>query len=311
MSEPGGWPAGQYPLSPARRDSLLARLRPGLEASVGRLGLEGSVADALQPVLLPLAAWLDQRAGAAQGAPVIGLCGAQGSGKSTLAGLLAGLLRDGFRRETALLSLDDFYLGRAARRSLAATVHPLLVTRGVPGTHDVALAGSVLDRLQRSEPTALPRFDKGLDERLPEVDWPVQRQAVDLVLFEGWCIGARPEPEARLRHAINALERDEDPDAAWRAGVNAALAGSYAALFRRLDRLVMLRVPDWDSVRRWRAQQEESLPLARRMDGPALRRFLMHYERLTRWMLEELPQRADVTLGLRRDHRFGEVRLHD
>lgn len=309
MNEPGRWPAGHDPLSSARRDSLLARLRPELEARLAALGLDGVAADALEPLLLPLAAWLDRIARSVPDVPVIGLCGAQGSGKSTLAGLLAGLLRDGFRRRAALLSLDDFYLGHAARQALAATVHPLLATRGVPGTHEVDLARSVLDRLQRGEPVAVPRFDKGLDDRLPEADWPRQDRPVDLVLFEGWCVGARPEPEARLQPAINALERDEDPHGIWRTRVNAALGGPYAALFRRLDRLVMLRVPDWDSVRRWRRQQEQALPSGQRMDGAALGRFLMHYERLTRWMIEEVPGRADVTLGLRRDHRFGNVQL--
>ncbi|HYW04797.1 MAG TPA: hypothetical protein VFA86_12730 [Gammaproteobacteria bacterium] len=309
MSEPAGWPAGRLPLSDDRRDSLLARLRPAFADRLAAPGLDGPVADALEPVLLPLAAWLDRVTQAADGVPVIGLCGAQGSGKTTLAELLAWLLREGFRRQAALLSLDDFYLGRAARQSLAATVHPLFATRGVPGTHEIGLARSVLDRLQRRQTASLPRFDKGLDDRLPESQWPTRREPVDLVLFEGWCIGARPEPGARLRRAINALERDEDPDGTWRGAVNAALAGSYAALFRRLDRLVMLHVPDWDSVRRWRRQQEQSLPSGRRMDARALRRFLMHYERLTRWMLGELPERADVTLCLRRDHRFGAVHL--
>ncbi len=186
----------------------------------------------LPPAFADLAARLHQPlartiAGWAQGREtplVVGICGPQGSGKSTLTALLAWLLEARSLR-TATLSIDDLYLTRAARERLAIEIHPLLRTRGVPGTHDPTLGLSVLDALARPEPVALPRFDKAVDDRAPTSDWPVFEGPADVVLLEGWCVGARAQPAAALADPINALERDEDPDGAWRGFANAALAG--------------------------------------------------------------------------------------
>ncbi|WP_340264632.1 kinase [Sphingobium mellinum] len=236
---------------------------------------------------------------------VLGLCGAQGSGKSTLA---AGL-KQGFERSgvpTALLSIDDLYRTRAEREALARTVHPLLRTRGVPGTHDIAIGIDAIARLDRGEPALLPRFDKGADDRLPESGWQRAEAGTRLLLLEGWCVGARPQQAAALAEPINALEREEDAQGVWRHFANDALAGSYQALFGRIDRLVLLAAPSFDVVLRWRAEQEEAL---RRsvpggdgvMTDAALARFVQHYERLTRHILAEMPGRADLVIELGED----------
>lgn len=234
---------------------------------------------------------------------VIGLCGAQGSGKSTAAETVRVRL-NGAGIACAVLSLDDFYLTAAERHDLARTVHPLLRTRGVPGTHDIALAASTFDGLAAGRPVALPRFDKARDDRAPESQWPLAPTHVQVVLFEGWCVGAVPESEAALREPINALEAEEDADGIWRRYVNAQLAGPYRALFARLDRLILLRAPGFEVVRAWRGQQERDL--RRKGGGRAsigmgeaeLDRFIQHYERLTRHILAEMPARADRTIAL-------------
>jgi D-glycerate 3-kinase len=153
--------------------------------------------------------------------------------------------------------------------------------------------------------TLLPSFDKARDDRNPPSDWTVFEGRADIVLFEGWCVGAVPQESDALSAPVNDLEATEDRDATWRRYVNDRLAGEYTALFRMLDRLVMLRVPDMASVYRFRGLQESKLaatpgagPQHFAMDGDALRRFIMHYERLTLWMLTEMPGRADVTLAL-------------
>ncbi|KQN01466.1 kinase [Sphingobium sp. Leaf26] len=239
-------------------------------------------------------AWL----AAANGPLILGLCGAQGSGKSTLAsGLQALMEQDGHR--TAILSLDDLYLGRQARAQLAADIHPLFRTRGVPGTHDVARGIALLEAAKAGEPLLLPRFDKGRDEPLPQGD--AVDGSVDLLIFEGWCVGARPQAKADLAPPVNALERDEDRHGIWRRHVNRQLRGPYAELFSWIDRLVLLAAPDFSVVRGWRGQQEEAL-LARgadrAMDAAELDRFVQHYERLTRHILAEMPARADLLLPL-------------
>lgn len=231
---------------------------------------------------------------------VIGLCGSQGSGKSTLSARVAAAIAG-----TAVLSLDDLYLTRAERQRLATQVHPLFATRGVPGTHDVDLGLATLDALIAGRRVALPRFDKARDDRTPESDWPVVGPA-RLILFEGWCVGARALPDAPLVEPINALERDEDAGGHWRQTWNAALAGDYQRLFARLDRLALLAAPAWETVFGWRLQQEHALRAAGgtrpgAMDDAGVARFISHYERLTRHILNEMPQRADLCLRLAPD----------
>lgn len=236
---------------------------------------------------------------------VVGINGAQGSGKTTLCRFLETLLVEHNLR-TVTLSLDDLYLTRTERQSLALDGHPLFTTRGVPGTHDVALGESILDDLLAGRTAALPRFDKAADDRAA-----VRRlvePSIDVVLFEGWCLGAAPQPAAALREPANALERDEDVDATWRREVNRRLATDYAELFARIDFLVMLEIEGFAAVRANRLLQERKLAAsnprgAAIMDDAALDRFLMHYERLTRWMLEEMPGRADVVIPIGPDQR--------
>ncbi len=229
----------------------------------------------------------------------VAISGAQGSGKTTLARILADeLVRVGVT--AVACSLDDFYLTRAQREALSRAEHPLLMTRGVPGTHDVELCRRVLDGLTR-RPTAMPIFDKGLDDRIDRDAWPVAGP-FDVVVIEGWCLGARPQTDEDLRAPINELERSEDADCRFRRFVNAALASRYQDLFRQFDELVFLQVPDFASVVRWRNEQEQQIPKPRRMTAAQLKRFTAHYERLTRWMKEDVPSRADLTVLLDTGH---------
>ena len=236
----------------------------------------------------------------------VGISGAQGSGKSTLVAALATRLA-GEGVSVATLSLDDLYLGRPARRALAAKVHPLFATRGPPGTHDVALGLAVLGALAKGEPVALPRFDKAADAPLPRAAWPSAAPGCQVLLLEGWCLGARPQSEAALIAPVNALEAEEDAQTHWRRHANTALAGEYQQLWARINRLILLAAPGWEVVQGWREQQEAELRARAGADAPGVMnsgevaRFVQHYERLTRHMLVELPERADVVVRLGED----------
>lgn len=271
-----------------------------IEALIAAEGLPDDYREVVDQHWTPLA----DRIGATH-PRVVGINGAQGSGKSTLARFLEPLLAArGLRAVT--LALDDLYLPRAERLRLAAEVHPLFATRGVPGTHDAALGSAIIEDLVAGRPTRIPRFDKASDDRAAE--WREVAGPVDVVLFEGWCVGARPQSETALVDPFNRLEAQEDAERVWRLAVNHHLAGDYATLFGHIDDLVMLRVPSFSVVRANRLRQEEKLALSNPggsaiMDAAALDRFVQHYERLTRWMLGEMPDRADVLIPIGFDQR--------
>jgi D-glycerate 3-kinase len=235
---------------------------------------------------------------------IVGICGTQASGKSTACEQVAAHL-DALGLSVGVLGLDDLYFGRVVRAELAARVHPLFATRGPPGTHDVALGMEVLSAVKRGKAVRLPRFDKRADEPLPEEKWPELGAHCDVLLFEGWCVDARAQDELALAEPVNDLERDDDPGAIWRRAFNAELAGATGALFAQIDRLVYLRPPGWETVYNWRCQQEHAYL---KTDQPAgasaamtdaqVARFIAHYERMTRHMIAEMPDRADLTVQL-------------
>lgn len=169
----------------------------------------------------------------------------------------------------------------------------------------------MLDALGLPGRTALPAFDKAADERRPAAMWRAIVGPVDVVVFEGWCIGALPQPEADLVRPVNRLEAEHDPDAVWRTYANRQLAGPYQALFGRLDRLALLEAPGFEVVRTWRTEQEHKLRArtGRGMSDAEVAGFVDHYERLTRWILAEMPGRADMVFQLDAQRRPRAVRL--
>jgi len=230
---------------------------------------------------------------------VLGLCGAQGSGKSTVAELVRRqLVRQG--RHVALVSLDDFYLGHDERVNLARTVHPLLAVRGVPGTHDIGLWEPVIAIAENGGGIRIPRFDKASDDRRPPEQWEGINGPLDVLILEGWFVGARPQARDTLIAPVNALEREEDGDGRWRSWVNRQLAERYQDCFDRIDSLVLLAAPSFDIVRAWRTEQEHALRQATGagMDDEAVAAFILHYQRLTEHIMRTMPAYAELTITL-------------
>jgi D-glycerate 3-kinase len=261
--------------------------------------------ETVQRIYLPLATRTETLAQSHPGL-IVGFCGSQGSGKSTGVALLQILLESAGLR-VATLSIDDLYLPKEARQKLADGVHPLLATRGPPGTHDVALGECVMNGLLKPQITSIPRFDKARDTRADPSQWEQFQGPADVILFEGWCVGARPEPPDMLADPINELEQNSDPDGRWRHYVNDALAGLYQQLFDRIDFLAFLQAPSFEVVAGWRKEQEAKLRersgASSGMSDDQVDRFIQFYERLTRFMLTEMPSRADavVQLGTKRE----------
>lgn len=285
-------------------------LRQTIQNEILERALPESFMYQVETAYLPVAEAIANCQRQSAGKLIVSFNGAQGSGKSTITAFLKILLFRQYGLRTIEISIDDFYLSHAERDKLGQEVHPLLKTRGVPGTHDVALAASTLDCLtkqQQGEACKVPRFDKSIDDRCDKTEWTTVEEVVDIILFEGWCNHAPVEQDCALEQPINALERDEDSDGRWRSYANEQLSQYHADLFDQADLLVYLQVPSFEKVFEWRGLQEKKLLQSSGdakgvMDQAQLERFIQHYERITRSCLEQLPKQADIVLKLNDDH---------
>ncbi|WP_235188589.1 hypothetical protein [Catenovulum agarivorans] len=235
--------------------------------------------------------------------------GSQGSGKSTMAAFLQCILQQQFSMKVANLSIDDFYLTRKERQHLAKHIHPLLATRGVPGTHDINLALDTLKKLgERHNSVPLVRFNKAYDDRAEADLWDQMSSPADIVILEGWCMGIKAQDSADLYTPINQLEQEEDCNGRWRNYVNEQLAVHYQDLFSLFDQLIMLKAPSFECVYRWRQNQEDKLRAKQStrftMTEAELKRFIQHYQRLTEHALATLPEHAQLVIHLNEQQQF-------
>tara|TARA_B110000263_G_C15235225_1_gene476695 strand:- start:247 stop:1188 length:942 start_codon:yes stop_codon:yes gene_type:complete len=243
----------------------------------------------------------------------IGLSGGQGSGKTTLSDFIQLVLSTVSKKSVTGFSIDDIYKSPGEREKQSRKIHPLCKVRGVPGTHDVQMGLKVLESLCNASEetlTPIPSFSKPLDRHKPTEDWKVFQGRPDFIFFDGWCAGARPISEKEWKPPMNELEKEEDPNGVWSKWSNKELAGDYQDLFRRFDLLLMIKVPGIEYVYKSRWLQEQTLE--KTLKDPELRdkimtkeevyRFVMHYERLTHYILEEMPSFSDMVLE--RDEEF-------
>jgi D-glycerate 3-kinase len=304
---------------PVQMIELGTEITPFIGDLIERIKLPDSYWETARQFYVPLAQRIQRLVQQMDRVPVVGINGGQGTGKSTCSELIAGVLeQQGIR--ALVVSIDDLYYPKSVRQQLAEEVHPLFITRGVPGTHEME-AFLELVEVARGEvihsDLVIPRFDKGSDDRSAE-GTPFPEEGVDVILFEGWCIGATAQPDDRVQEACNDFEREQDPDARWRSVVNEHLSGLYAEAFELIDYLIMLKPPCFEVIYEWRGVQEqrlrEKLAAQGRSDSEAMNEeeliyFISHYERLTRWMFEEMPERADEVFLINEEHNvFANVR---
>ena len=284
-------------------DSITATPPEWQTALLKRHGLGAAYLEAALEWFAPLADSLAEHQNGAGRPILVAINGCQGSGKTTLGDYLCAALLAERGLNAVALSLDDFYLTRAEREALASAVHPLLSTRGVPGTHDMALLQDTLTQLLAPEAEgefAIPRFDKSVDDRRPIHQWDQVTRPLQVVLLEGWCLGARPESADVLSVPLNELERAEDQQGRWRGYSNEVLERDFLPLNERVDQWVMLAAPGFECVFEWRQEQERKLAekltaqeAAGLMNDGQLRRFIQHYERITRSCLQQLPSQVN------------------
>lgn len=290
---------------------LTESLRDILQQEVQHHALPNGFIDTVQQWYLPVASRLASLKKARPDTLLVSFNGSQGSGKSTITAFLRLILIHQYELNTVEMSIDDFYLTHRERQQLADRIHPLFATRGVPGTHDVELANQTLACLRQCadhNPCSLPRFNKAVDDRKPEKEWPVINNPVDIILFEGWCNHAPVQTPLQLQQPINDLERDEDANMSWRQYANDSLRIYHEKLFNQADHLIFLQAPSFEMVYEWRGLQEKKLAASATnnkhgvMDDQQLRRFIQHYERITRQCLKALPETADIVIQLDASH---------
>ncbi len=293
------------------------KLTDTLNDLITQLRLPESFRPNIENIYLPLSEMLNNHANAETKTTFISINGCQGSGKTTLTAFLKTILESRFGKSVAIISLDDFYLKKHERVELSQTVHPLFITRGVPGTHDLGLMEDTIGQLLDAQAVSLPVFDKLTDDRLEPVQW-IKQEPADMVLFEGWCNSSPAQHDDNLLEPVNELERDEDREAIWRIYANDMLKKYNENLFDRADINLMLLAPGFENVFQWRRNQEDKLALdskgteAKVMDSYQLKRFIQHYERITRHSITAMPDRvADIVIPLSEKQQLTGIRIRD
>ena len=231
------------------------------------------------------------------------IAGSQGIGKSTLVIILKNNIQKYYKKNVLTLSLDDYYLGKKERIKLSKTKHPLFITRGVPGTHNIKkLRESINDFDKFKYPIKIPIFDKLADDI--SRNFREEININNFLLLEGWCCGCPPLDKKYLNENINKIEQKEDEKKIWRNYYNDKLKNEYKNLFKSFDKTIFLKAPSFGYVLNWRSKQEKkniSTNQSRgksKMNNKEIVRFISHYEKITKWMFRELSKNADVVLRI-------------
>jgi len=264
---------------------------------------------------LPLSKWIYLTYKKDNKTKIIGLSGGQGSGKSTITGILKFILKKKYGLELCVFSIDDFYKTKAERKKMSKNIHPLFLTRGVPGTHDVSLINKTFKNLKKKffKPVLIPKFDKSIDDRSKKSKWTKVKKPPSVIIFEGWCVGARHQKINALKTSLNLIERKHDADFQWRKKVNNQLKNNYKKLFNKIDKLIYLKAPSFNHIFQWRLLQEQKLKLTSKNKGTMskskVKEFIMFYERITKQMMKDFSQISDLTIFLDKSHRSKKMKF--
>ena len=247
---------------------------------------------------------------------MVGLAGGQGSGKSTIAQILKIILKYKYNLNTINFSIDDFYKTLKNRKENSKKIHKLFLTRGAPGTHDILFLQQTFKKLftKKFKPLLIPRFNKANDNREPKKNWIKVAKKPDIIIFEGWCVGAKHQSNHLLVKPINSLEKFIDNNQIWRKKVNLELKTRYKKVFKLIDKLIFLKVPSCEYVLKWRLLQEKKLKLSSKgkkiMSKKQIKEFVMFYERITRQMIKDLKYKSDILIKLDKKHRLYDIKFN-
>ena len=268
----------------------------------------------LKKIYIPIAFWIEKKYKKKGTTLVIGLSASQGSGKTTVAAILRIILKFFFKRNVCVISIDDFYKKLNDRKKMAEQKHPLFKTRGVPGTHDINLIKDffILIKSKKFKKIKLPKFNKSIDDREKKNNWHNIKNKPEIVILEGWCVGAKAELNSTLKKPINFLEKSEDKDLIWRKAVNEKLKKDYKKLFSMIDHYIFMKAPNFKVVFKWRLLQENKLKkksnyVNKTMSYNEIKKFVMFYQRITLQMIKDLSKSASIVMFLKKNQEVKKV----
>ena len=270
----------------------------------------------IRSFLIPICFWISKKASKKKPL-IIGLAGGQGIGKTTITSIITIILKKYFKLNAFKISIDDFYKTRKQRILLSKNKHPLLMTRGVPGTHDINIMLNFFRKIKvkKFKSLKLPKFNKAVDDRCKQSLWYKIQSKPDVVILEGWCVGAKSQNFRQLRKPINSLERIHDQTFKWRQYVNYQLETKYKKLFNQLDGLLYLKAKNFSLLRRWRLKQEKKLWLKSKnkknlkiMNKDQVKNFMDTYQRITQQMFKDMPKYSSIIMNLNSSHQIKNIR---
>ena len=236
------------------------------------------------------------------------IAGSQGSGKSSLSKLIKLYLEKFCYKSVVIISMDDFYLSKNQRTQLSKNIHPLFLTRGVPGTHDLELMNKKIKQIFNKEfPIYLPIFDKVSDTRKRTYKKVLK---ADVIIFEGWCAGAQPVDQNYLHKNFNNLEKHKDKNFIWRNSYNKYL-NEYQKLFSQFNFFIYFQFNQWDHVLNWKYKQELELRDKKKDLGlkKYLREFIQYYEKVSKWMHLKVPKYCNILIKLDAHQKIKSINL--
>ena len=263
----------------------------------------------LNKFYLPLSEWIYSIYSKDFKTKIIGLSGGQGAGKSTITGILKLILKKKYGLNICVFSIDDFYKTKNERLRMSKKKHPLFITRGVPGTHDIVLLNQTIRKLKQKKfrTVLIPKFDKSKDDRYRKNKWQKIKIKPDIIIFEGWCVGTTHQNNNELKRPLNLIEKKYDENLKWRKTVNNLIKKRYKNIFNKIDKLVFLKVPHFNYIIKWRWLQEQKMKLTTKskktMSKTEVKEFIMFYERLTKHMIKNYSKISDLTIFLDKKHR--------
>jgi len=266
----------------------------------------------IRSFLIPLCFWISKKADKKR-PYFVGLAGGQGTGKTTSSSLIKIILTKYFKLKVFKISIDDFYKTRKERVRLSKRVHPMLLTRGVPGTHDINMMLNFFKKAKskKFKRLKLPTFNKAIDDRFNKKRWYDLKEKPDVIIFEGWCVGAKAEKNNTLNKTINLMEKNKDKKKIWRKYVNQQLKSKYKNLYSQLNCLIYLRAKNFKLLQKWRLKQERKLLLNSKknsklkiMNKEDVLSFMQTYQRVTQNMFKNMPKYASIILNLNSNHQI-------